>query len=190
MKRRIYFLTVLVSAFFFLTSAYAELQSAGIVNFNTCVLESKQGQHRTSLFQDAENRMKAIITDLEKQVQTTANKLEDAEYIDSLSPEAEEELRSQHRMQSEELMRSQHQYYQDMNQAKMQLLNSIRACVQQACEPIAKKQKLSVIIQRDSCFYYEPSQDITAEVIAEMDKNFERENEAQQAKTADQNLST
>ncbi len=186
MKKQIYFLAVLASTLFCLPSLHAETPSAGFVNFDTCILESKHGQHRTSAFHDAENKAKAVIADLEKQIQTLSDKLEDSEYLDGLSPEAEEELRSQLRMQSENLMRSQQQYYQGMNQARMQLIDSLRSCVQQACESVAKKHKLSMIIQKDSCFYYEPTQDITAEVVSEMDKNFEKENEGQQAATSDQ----
>lgn len=180
MKKSTYFLAFLVSTFFFLPSAYSELKSelksAGVVNFQACVLESKYGKREQEFLKDAGNKQIAIMKDLQKQIQSIATKLEDAEYIDGLSPEAEEGLRSKYRSQNEELMRYQRQYHENMSQANFQLTEAVRLCVNQASESVAKKQNLSMVIQKDSFFYHEPAQDITAEVICEMDKNFDKEN--------------
>ncbi|MCB1073895.1 MAG: OmpH family outer membrane protein, partial [Chlamydiia bacterium] len=175
---------ILASVFFFLTSAYAQGNSAGIVNFTTCITESKYGQQEQEAFDDVRNKITAIMTDLEGQLTEIATKLQDPEFVDSLSPEAEQEMKSRFQSMNEELGRYQSQYYQVMNQANMKLIQLMSSYVAQASESIEKKQKLSVVLNKEACFYYEAKQDITAAVISEMDKNFENDAKAQKATAA------
>jgi len=189
MKRRTYFLPILASVFFFLTSTYAQGNASGIVNFTTCITESKYGQQEQEAFDDVRNKITSIMTDLEGQLTEIATKLQDPEFVDSLSPEAEQEMKSRFQSLNEELGRYQSQYYQVMNQANMKLIQLMSAYVSQASETIAKKQKFSVILNKEACFYYEPKQDITAAVIAEMDKSFEKEAKTLKATAASEQTS-
>ncbi len=38
---------------------------------------------------------------------------------------------------------------------------------------MAKDKKLDYVINKEACFYYRPDLDMTTQVIAEMDKNFD-----------------
>lgn len=181
MKRRTYFLPILASVFFFFSHAYSQGNSAGIVNFTTCITDSKYGQQEQEAFDDVRNKITSIMTDLEGQITEIANKLQDPEFIDSLSPEAEQDMKSRFQSLNEELGRYQNHYYQVMNQANMKLIQLMSSYVSQAAESIARKQKLSFVLNKEACFYYEPKQDITTTVIAEMDKNFEKDAKIQKA---------
>lgn len=186
MKRRIFFLPLLASVFFLLTPAFAQNSSAGIVNFTTCITESKFGVQEQEAFDEVKNKMSTMIADLEGQLREIAEKFEDPEFVDSLSPEAEQEHHGRFRALQEEHGRYQNQFYQVMNQANMKLIQLMSQYVSQAAESVAKKQKLSVVLNKEACFYYEPKQDITAAVIAEMDKSYEKQAKSQTATAAAQ----
>lgn len=184
MKRHTIFLPILASLFFFLTSAQAKVNSAGIVNFSTCITESKYGKQEQEVFDDMRGQITAIMQDLDGQFRDIVSKLNDPDFVDSLSPEKEQEMQGQAQSLQDELGRYQQQYYQVMNQANMNLIQRMTNYVSQASESIAKKQKFSVVLNKEACFYYEHEQDITADVIAEMDKSFERDSKAQKATAA------
>ena len=181
MKRRIYFLPILAIVAFFLFPLCAEGNALGIVNFTTCITDSKYGQQEQEAFDDVRNKITSIMTDLEGQLTEIANKLQDPEFIDSLSPEAEQEMKSRFQALNEELGRYQNQYYQVMNQANMKLIQLMTSYISQASATVAKAHKLSVILNKEACFFYEPKQDVTAAIIAEMDKNFDKEANLQKA---------
>lgn len=175
MKLRKFFLSFAACTFLFLSSAHAaQNSSAGIVNFTTCITESKYGQQEQASFEDVQNKMSSIMKDLEGQLQEIAGKFQDPDFIDSISPEAEQEMKARFQTINEELSRYQNQYYQVMNQANMKLVQLMSQHVSDAAESIAKKQKLSVILNKEACFYYDTKQDITAAVVSEMDKSFEK----------------
>ncbi|CCB88693.1 OmpH family outer membrane protein [Simkania negevensis] len=184
MKRHTFFLPILASLFFFLTSAQAHVNSAGIVNFSTCITESKYGKQEQEAFDDIRTKITSIMQDLDGQFRDIVTKLNDPEFVDSLSPEKEHEMQAHAQSLQEELGRYQQQYYQVMNQANMHLIQMMTNHVSHASELIAKKEKFSVVLNKEACFYYEPKQDITAAVIAEMDKNFEKDAKAHKATAA------
>lgn len=184
MKRHTFFLPILASLFFFLTSAQAHVNSAGIVNFSTCITESKYGKQEQEAFDDVRTKITSIMQDLDGQFRDIVTKLNDPEFVDSLSPEKEHEMQAHAQSLQEELGRYQQQYYQVMNQANMHLIQMMTNHVSHASELIAKKEKFSVVLNKEACFYYEPKQDITAAVIAEMDKNFEKDAKAHKATAA------
>jgi len=73
-------------------------QDFGVVNFSTIVEDSKLGQDKQKDFkkfsdelQDRLKKMHTEYTDLEK-------KLEDTDYLDTLSPEAEKDLQTTYEM--------------------------------------------------------------------------------------------
>jgi outer membrane protein len=93
--------------------------------------------------------------------------------MDGLSPEAEEEMKARYATLSEEMSRYQGQYYQVMNQAQMKLVQGVGSSVQEASEIVAKNKKLSMIMNKEACFFTNATLDVTSLVIAEMDKQFE-----------------
>ena len=114
-----------------------------------------------------------MIDDTEKELKEISTKLEDSEYLDSLSPKAEEELKARFQTLNEDLSRYQGQFYQVMQQANMQLVHKMSAQIARASEKVAKDKKIDYVINKEACFYYRPDLDMTQQVITEMDKNFD-----------------
>ena len=87
-------------------------------------------------------------------------------------------------MLNEELARYQNQYYQVMNQANMRTMQTLAASINTASEKVAKDKKLTMVVNKDACFYYSPDRDVTTLVISEMDKNYSSQESKKQAAVA------
>ena len=134
------------------TSAFAESSNFGIVNFSSCITDSKLGKDEQSSFENLKKQMSTHLEETEKQINELAMKFNDADYMDGLSPEAEDELKNKIRTLNEELSRYQNQYYQVLNQANMKIVQSIGANINTAAEKVAKDKKLSMVILRSVIF--------------------------------------
>lgn len=167
------------------TSAFAaDAPSIGVVNFSNCVTDSKLGKQEQSSFDALKKQMSTLLEDTEKQLNDIAAKFNDPEYLDGLSPEAEEELKNKFRVLSDEMNRYQNQYYQVLNQANMRIIQTISNGINTASEKVAKDKKLTVVVNKDACFYFSPTLDVTNQVVSEMDKSFDSEAKKQAAAPA------
>ncbi len=184
MKLQKVFCLFLIFGFCFLSSIHGKELKTGIINFTTCITESKYGKQEQEAFDQVKNKMIALMNDLEKQLKEIAEKLQDSEYIDSLSPEAEQETKSRFQALNEELGRYQNQYYQVMSQANMKFIQVMNTHVSSASQIIAKKENLSMIFKKEACFYCDPNQDMTILAISEMDKKFEQESKVEKRKVS------
>ncbi len=183
MKNR--YLSLLILAAGLTSSAFAaDAPSIGVVNFAHCVTDSKLGKQEQNAFDNLKKQMSTMLEETEKQLNDITAKFNDPEYLDGLSPEAEQELKNKFRMLSEEMNRYQNQYYQVLNQANMRIVQTIGNGINSASEKIAKDKKLTVIVNKDACFYISPTLDVTNEVVLEMDKNFDVETKKQAAAPA------
>ncbi len=158
--------------------------SFGIVNFGSCVSDSKLGKQEQASFESLKKQMSSLLEETEKQLSDLSAKFNDPEYLDGLSPEAEEELKIKFRTLNEELSRYQNQYYQVMNQANMRIMQTLANSINSASEKVAKDKKLSMVVNKDACFYFTPALDVTSLVVTEMDKNFAQEAKKQAATAA------
>ena len=170
MKKR-YMLTAFILAGLQLCAADKE----GYVNLNQCIIESKLGKQEQASFETMRKQFATLIEDTEKQLKQMNDNLSDKDYLDGLSPDAEQELKNRFAQLGEEYNRYQQQYYQVMNQGQQKLLQNIVVNVSKASEKIATTKGYTKIAHKDSCFYVSPSLDITNDVIKEMDKNFDEE---------------
>jgi outer membrane protein len=167
-------IALLLAGFGLTTGAIAaDVPAYGIVNFASCVMESKLGKQEQSSFETLKKQMASLLEDTEKQLTELSGKFNDKEYLDSLSPEAEEELKIKLRTLNEELGRYQNQYYQVLNQANMKLIQVMQSNINTAAEKVAKEKKLAMIINKEACFFYSPALEITSSVVAEMDKTYD-----------------
>ncbi len=164
------FAAILLAALTLTSFAYSV--DVGIVNFGTCVADSKLGKQEQSSFESLKKQMTTLLEDTEKQLNEMSTKFNDPDYLDGLSPEAEEELKVKFRTLNEELGRYQNQYYQVMNQANMRIVQAMSLNIATAAEKVAKDKKLTMVVNKDACFYFSPALDVTALIVAEMDKNF------------------
>lgn len=169
-----------------LSAASAPQPSVGVVNFSQCLSDSKLGKQEHGSFEALKKQMTALLEDTEKQLNELTAKFNDPEYMDGLSPEAEDELKMKFRTLNEEMSRHQNQYYQVLNQANMKIVQNLGVNIQQAAERVAKDKQLTMVINKEACFFYAPTFDVTNFVISEMDKNFEQESKKQVAAKAEQ----
>jgi outer membrane protein len=163
-------------ALFAQAGASEKLPSIGIVNFTTCIQESKFGKQEQESLEHIRNQLQKSIEDVHKQLSDTVAKLQDNDYLDTLNPEAEKELKMKFQTLNEELNRYQGQYYQIMQQANMKLVQTMNDRINQASELVAKKEKIALVINREAAFHFSEALDITKKVIDELDKRFEDQN--------------
>lgn len=173
-KRKMFTLLMTLFCLSSLKGGAAEIPY-GIVNFGSCITESQYGKQEQASFDKIREQMTILVTDVEKQLNEIATKFQDPEFIDSLSPEAEQEMKSRFQSLNEELNRSQNQYMQVMQQANMRLMQNMSGHVSKASEVVAKKKKLPMVVREEVCFFFDPSFDVTPSVIEEMDKDYSKE---------------
>ncbi|MBU6384130.1 MAG: OmpH family outer membrane protein [Verrucomicrobia bacterium] len=153
----------------------AETPVIGVVNFATCITDSKTGKKEQENLEAMRKLMTAQIEDTDKELKEMGARFEDPEYLDSLSPKAEEELKGRFQARQEDLVRYQNQFYQMMNHAQMQMLHKMSGSIAKAAEKIALEKHLDYVMNKEACFYIRPDLDVTAQVITELDKKFEAE---------------
>ena len=176
---RKFFLSAATGLSLFAVSAIAaENPLIGVVNFATCITESKAGKKEQENMESMRKQMATLVENTEKELKEIAAKFEDSEYLDSLSPKAEEELKAKFQTLQEELGRYQNQFYQVLNHANYQMMQKINGNIAKAAEKIAAEKHLDYVMNKEACFYIRSDLDVTSSVIAEMDKNFELDGKA------------
>lgn len=147
-----------------------------LVNFKTCVEKSKLGQKEQAKFEAMKKQMETILMEKEKALTEVATKFNDIDYLDSLSPEAEAELKKQYRTLNQEFNQQQNQFYQSLSQTNVAVIQKLTEAVTKASEEVAKKNQIDLVLNEDSCFYNAPALDISALVVAVLDESFEKDN--------------
>ena len=147
----------------------------GVVNFSNCITDSKAGKKEQENMENLRKQMSSLIENTEKELREIAAKFEDTEYLDSLSPKAEEDLKVKHQTLQEDLGRYQQQFYQVLQHANYQMVQKMSVTIATASERIAKNKKLDYVMNREACFYIRPDLDVTEMVVAEMDRTYEDE---------------
>lgn len=162
----------------------ADTPQVGIVNFASCMTESKLGKQEQTNFENLKKQMSTLLEDTEKQLREIATKLEDQEYVDSLSPTAEAELKGKFQALNEDLQRYQNQYYQVMNQANMRVIQIMSSAISEASEKVAKAKKLGLVVNKEACFFYSTGLEVTSDIVVEMDKSFDTNDKKMTEKAA------
>lgn len=175
MNKKFFQISAITASLLATASVKAADAKAGIVNFATILSESKHGQNEQESFEALKKQMTSLLEDTEKQLNEIAQKFNDPDYVDGLSPEGEAEMKQKFQVLSEEMNRYQNQYYQVMQQANMRLIQVMTTHINDASEKLAKKNKLAYIINKDACFYYDPSLDVTPQIMTEMNTSFEKD---------------
>lgn len=173
-----------LSAGAFAANAANTQSSIGVANFTTCIQDSKYGKKEQESFEALKKQMATLLEDTEKQLREISAKFNDAEYLDGLSPDAEEELKVKFGTLNQELARYREQYYQVLNQANMRIMESMNTHISAASEKVQKDKKLDAIANKQAFFSINNHLDVTALVIKEMDKQFEEDTKAQASAAA------
>ena len=176
----------LVGALFLTSSLMANQgKSLGVVNFATCISESKHGKKEQEALENLRTQMASMIEGTEKELKEIALKFEDSEYLDMLSPKAEEDLKVKYQTLQEDLGRYQNQFYQVLNHANYQMVQKMSSSIADAAAEVAKEQNLSYVLNKEACFYVGPEMEVTSEVISKMNRKFDSDEKASKKKLSD-----
>jgi outer membrane protein len=146
-----------------------------VVTFKTCVEGSKLGKQEQASFEALKKQMESVLESKEKVLNEMAQKFEDPDYLDSLSPEAETELKRKFRALNQEYTTVQNQYVQTLSQTNMKVVQNITEVLTKATAVVAKRHNISLVLNDESAFFISPDLDISAQVIAVMDEMFEQD---------------
>lgn len=162
-----------VGAFFSVGATKAEIQppKIGMVSFKKCVDESKLGKKEQAQFDVQRKEMEISLEKKQKELNELAPKFSD-EYLDSLTPEAEKQLKDKFQSLSAELTEQQNHYYQVMDQTHYQIMQKLYEMITRASESVAKERKLDLVLNDEVCFYKTESTDISADIIKKLDEMF------------------
>lgn len=187
MKKSIFTLIICGLAGGGLLFASENAPQGAVVDFTACLTQSKYGKKEQENFESLRKQITSVMQETEKQIKEISEKLEDPDYVDTLSPKAEEEMTLKRDSLLQDMNRYQNELYQTLSQAHYIIQQKLHANVSKAAEKIAKNQKYPFVISKDSCFYYTPDMEITDNVLDEMDKNFDLENVADAQEPSESN---
>ncbi|MCF7806119.1 MAG: OmpH family outer membrane protein [Simkaniaceae bacterium] len=182
MNNKLFTSTLIALSLSIATHAGIKGASFGIVDFSTCIEESKFGKNERESFESLKKQMISMLTDTEKQLNEVSQKLQDQDYIDGLSPEGEQELKVRFQALNEEMNRYQSQFYQVLQQANMKLMQTMTNKINQASEIIAKDYKIPLILNKEAAFFYDEKFDITQIVVNKLNDEFESQKKAEEKK--------
>lgn len=143
------------------------------VNFKSCVENSKLGKQEQANFEALKKQMENILAEKEKTLNEIAEKFEDPDYLDSLSPEAETEIKRNFRHLNQELTQLQQQYYQALSQTNMKVVQKLTDVVNKAADTVAKQNGYDLILNEESYFHSNPDLDVSSKIVVAMDQLFD-----------------
>lgn len=153
----------------------------GFVNSKTIIEESKLGKQEQASFEALRKQMESVLEEKEKELNDMATKFSDPDFLDTLSVEAETELKRKFRQQTQEFQEKQNQFYQALQQSNLKVMTKIGESIAKAAEAIAKEKKLDAVFNYETTFYAQDALDISKDIVTQMDKQFDQE--AASAKT-------
>lgn len=146
-----------------------------VVNFRKCIESSKQGkQHQTS-FEGMKSQMESLLQQKEKAITELNAKLNDSDYLDGLTKEAENELKHKFRVLTQEYTQAQQQFMQTLQQANLKIIEMMHTDVAKASAEVARVKGFTGVFNEESFFFFEPALDVSELVITEMNKAHEIE---------------
>ncbi len=160
----------------------------GIVDTKKCLEQSKLGKQELANIEKMRNQMESVLQEKGKTIEDIENKLNDEDYMDSISSEAEVELKRKKRTLLKEGSELQAQYMQTLEHARSKTIQKMTEAINKASTQIAQESvnssepPLSAIFSDEACTYYVPSLDVTNKVVAKMDQAFDMEQTENQNK--------
>jgi outer membrane protein len=140
----------------------------GTVSFKTVLEKSQVGIREQAHFDTVRKQMEQSLERQEKELNELAPKFTD-EYLDSLTPEAEAELKEKFRTLSQDLTQKQNEYYQTLQQEQMQVMRKLFEVTSTAASELAKERGYDLILNDESCLYKADGLDLSADIIKKLD---------------------
>lgn len=140
-----------------------------MVNFKSCVENSKAGKQEQANFDKMKKQMEDVLAEKEKSLKELSTKINDEDYLDSLSKEAQAELKHKYRVSNQEIAQQQQQFFQMLQQANYKILQKMTEEVSEAAKIVAKNKNLDLVLNEEGVFYYNSALDISQDIIKAMD---------------------
>ena len=154
-----------------------------VVNTKKCLEESKKGKQEQANFEKMKSQMENVLQEKEKGLEDIESKLNDEDYVDSISSEAEADLKRKRRTLRQEAMQLQSQYMQTLQQANYKIIQNLAETINKASSEVAKKDGYDLVLNDEATSYYNHDLDISEKIVTEMNTIFETESkEAPKAK--------
>ncbi|AAP05225.1 OmpH family outer membrane protein [Chlamydia caviae] len=145
----------------------------GVVSLKRCLEESAFGKKETEELENMKQQFSKNSEKMEEELTALYNKLQDEDYMESLSTSASDELRKKFESLSGEYNALQSQYYQTLNQSNMKRVQKLIQEVKKASEVLRVKEGLSAILNDEIVLSIASSADKTNEIIKILDESFE-----------------
>lgn len=172
MKRKVWIAISVAACVLLAAPLSAKELKVGIVNFKECVEGSKLGKQEQESFEALKKQMESVLEDKEKQLTDLANKLNDPDYLDSISAEAETELKRKARAIQNDMQQHQQQFMGALQQANIKVVQLLSESISKAAKKVAAAQNLDLVLNEDVAFYSNPTLSVSKDVIKEMDADF------------------
>lgn len=143
-----------------------------VVNFKSCIELSKLGKQEQANFEGLKKQLEGLLEQKEVELQEISAKFNDPDYLDSLSAEAENELKHKYRTLSQDVSQHQNFYMQTLSQTNQKIMQKLADAIQVASEKIAKAKGYDFILNEEMSFFHGAKYDVSKEVIALMDEVF------------------
>lgn len=150
----------------------ADSAKVGVVNFKNCIEKSKLGKQEQAQFEKMKKQMEEVLAEKEKSFKELAKKIDDEDYLDSLSHEAQAELKHKARTMNQEYSQQQQQFYQLLQQTNFKIMQKLHEEVEKVSKDVAKTKSLDLILNEESAFYFSPALDVSDAIIQAMDQGF------------------
>jgi outer membrane protein len=149
----------------------------GIVNTKKCLEESKLGKQEQVNLEKKKGQMESILKEKESLLEEIESKLNDDDYMDSISDEAARELTRKKRQIRNEGMQLQNQYLRGLQEENMRIIKKLTDAIAKASTAIAldnpSGQVYDAIFTDEATTYYAPSLDVSEWVIKKMNEQFD-----------------
>ena len=172
MKKTFFVCALVIGAAFSLAAA-PQSQKIGTVSFKKCLEQSKFGKQEQARFEQMKKQLEMQLEQKEKELNELAPKFNE-EYLDSLTPEAEAELKEKFRVLSQTFTEQQNQYYQTLNQANMQIMQKMFEMIGDASKVIGKEKNLDLVLNDEVCFFKNDDYDVSDQIVGQLDKQLEK----------------
>lgn len=174
MKRFLSICSILISSSTVASASSTHLTESrlGVVNLKRCLEESKLGKKETEELENMKQQFSKNSEKMEEELTALYNKLQDEDYMESLSSTASEELRKKFESLSMEYNAMQSQYYQMLNQSHMKRVQKLIEEVKKASNVVREKENLTAILNDEVVLSIDNSADKTNEIIKILDDFF------------------
>ncbi|WP_201456882.1 OmpH family outer membrane protein [Chlamydia sp. 17-3921] len=165
-----------VAALVLLTQTIPVDAKIGVVSLKRCLEESELGKKESEELDTMKRGFMQNAGKMEEELTSLYNKLQDEDYVESLSKEACEELKKKFDDLSAEYNAYQSQCYQAVNQSNVKRIQKLIEAVRKASEEVRTQEKLEAILNEEAVLAITPGSDRTDAIIKALDISFKQNN--------------